>query len=461
MTETSPLRLAVIGGGYTGTIFLRHMLDRATRPLALTVFEPRRRLGRGVAYDVAAPNLLLNVPTVRMMPWLERPRTYHEWALDVAGWPESEAEPDGGIYTTRGLFGDFTEVLLRQGLQQSKQRFRLDHRLSDAVGVERLEQGYRVIGADGVAVEVDALVLALGNPSPRGLADICDAGKDAPLIVDDVWQPGVLDIIPADAPIGIVGTGLTTADMISTLDARGHRGAVVALSRRGLVPHEMKNTIVQIDRAQADSYPRAAADLVHVVRARFERAIAERGDWRFAIDRVRLDIPLLWRALPDSEKRRLQRWARPFWDIHRFRMPPATHRIVQAWRASGQLRIENGHLGGLGQGAMLWRTSGGGEGRFNCAYVLNCTGPDYSYETRCAGLLSDLHRQNLLRDRRVGQGFALDGHDRLVPAAGEAPPAIFALGPAARARYGELTTATEISAQAASVATFLATAMKP
>jgi len=456
MSEHSPLRVAVIGGGYTGTIFLRHLLDRATRPLALTVFEPRLQLGRGVAYDVTAPNLLLNVPTTRMMPWLDRPMTFHDWTLEIAGWPASEAEPDGGIYTTRFLFGVFTEVMLRQGLEQSRQPFRFDHRLTDVVGLDRLEQGFRLRGSDGVTVEVDAVTLAMGNPTPRSLRQLCDWDGAAPEILDDVWYPDALASIPRDAPVGIVGTGLTMADMISSLDAAGHRGPITALSRRGLVPHEMRNTIVRIDRAKADSYPTSAADLVHVVRERFERALAEQGDWRFAMDRVRLDIPLLWRAMPELEKRRLQRWARPFWDIHRFRMPPATHRIVEASRNSGRLRIENGQLTGLKQGAMLWRARGGGDGRFACSHVLNCTGPDYSYEARCAGLLADLHRQRLMRDRHPVSGFALDDHDRLIPAAGEAPPAIFGLGPVARARYGELTTATEISAQAAGVASFLA-----
>lgn len=448
------LRIAVIGGGYSGTIFLRHLLDRATCPLELTVFEPRRRLGRGVAYDVAQPNLLLNVPTTRMMPWLERPRTFHDWALGEAGWPENTAEPDGGIYTTRALFGDFTEAMLRQGLNASRQRFRLDHRLCDAAGIDRLAAGFRVRGADGSAVDVDAIALALGNPAPRGLARLCETGSGAPEIIDDVWG-GAVAAIPRDAAIGIVGTGLTTADMISTLDAQGHRGPVIALSRRGLVPHVMKNTLVQLDRGKADSYPRSAADLVHVVRSRFEKAQAEHGDWRFALDRVRLDIPVLWRAMPEEERARLQHWARPFWDIHRFRMPPATYRIVEAWRRSGQLRIERGKLATLSSGAMQWKAHSEGLGRFPCSHVLNCTGPDYSYEARCSGLLDDLYGQGLMRSRKVGQGFALDECDRLIPAIGEAAPAIFALGPAARARYGELTTATEISAQADSVATHL------
>ena len=447
----APLRIAIAGGGYTGAMLIRHLCDRTDRPLDITVFEPRARLGRGVAYDVSQPHLLLNVPTIRMMPWLDHPSRFHDWAVGPGGWDPGQAEPDGGIYTTRALWGDFTAHLLRQGIENARAPVRLTHIRSDLTGLARGGETLRLSASDGRMVEAEALALALGNPDPRPLEGISDTGKGAPDPVEKVWAPDWMDAIDPDAPIGIVGTGLTAADMISGLAARGHRGPILALSRRGLVPHVMHNTIVSLDRARTDSYPTEASDLVHVVRARFEAAIRERGDWRYAIDRVRIDIPVLWRAMDVAARRRLMRWARPFWDIHRFRMPPPTWRAVKAMRETGQLRIVSGRLTALKDGGMQW-TNAEGAGSFACAVVLNCTGPDYSYEGRCASLLDDLFRSGLLASRRVGEGFPVDATDRLIGRDQDSGPPVFALGACARMRYGELTTATEISAQTAAVA---------
>lgn len=121
--KPEPSRIAVIGGGYSGAILIRHLIEASGgRALAIDVFEPRGALGHGVAYSVSAPNLLLNVPTNRMLPFLDRPGLYHDFALGPGGWPADIAEPDGGIYTTRALFGAFAETLVGEAAAAARGR---------------------------------------------------------------------------------------------------------------------------------------------------------------------------------------------------------------------------------------------------------------------------------------------------------------------------------------------------
>jgi len=42
--------------------------------------------------------------------------------------------------------------------------------------------------------------------------------------------------VPAQASVAIIGTGLTAVDAVKQLYARGHKGKVVMVSRRGLLP---------------------------------------------------------------------------------------------------------------------------------------------------------------------------------------------------------------------------------
>lgn len=452
MSMTDPLRVAVIGGGYSGAILIRHLIDAsAGRALAVDLFEPRAEPGRGVAYSPRAANLLLNVPTNRMLPFRDRPGLFHDFALGEGGWPARAAEPDGGIYTTRALFGDFTASLLNDAVTGAKGRARLTHRRQDAVALERDGASLLARGAEGAAVRVDAVALALGNPPPRRLADIVDIAPGLDDVIDDPWDLDRVAAIRPDAPVLILGTGLTMADMVSTLAAQGHRGPIAAVSRRGLVPLVMKNTRVTVDRDRPDDYPADAAALVRTVRARFEAAARDKGDWRFAMDRVRLDVPVIWRAMAPDARARLMRHARPYWDIHRFRMPPPTHRVVEGLRAEGRLTVLRGRLAAIGAGMARAVGPDGRDVAAPAAVVLNCTGPDYRYEGRGRALLDSLAGQGLIADRRLRGGFEIDARDRLIPAHGKPAP-IFAIGPSARLRYGELTTATEISAQARAVA---------
>ncbi|MFX8813204.1 hypothetical protein ABTM61_19955, partial [Acinetobacter baumannii] len=80
---------------------------------------------------------------------------------------------------------------------------------------------------DGSTVRGRAAVLALGNFPPRLPAVL--AGLPRTLAVGDPWQPGSFSDLPFDAPVLLVGTGLTAVDVILSLTRQGHQGPILAL----------------------------------------------------------------------------------------------------------------------------------------------------------------------------------------------------------------------------------------
>ena len=57
--------IVIVGGGLSGALF-GLKLHRARPDWRITVIEPNKKLGRGIAYGACGPQHLLNVPVMRM-----------------------------------------------------------------------------------------------------------------------------------------------------------------------------------------------------------------------------------------------------------------------------------------------------------------------------------------------------------------------------------------------------------
>ena len=62
----SPVRLAICGGGAAALLILQSLKQHARQAFDVTIFEPRSRLGVGVAYSTSSPLHLLNTRACNM-----------------------------------------------------------------------------------------------------------------------------------------------------------------------------------------------------------------------------------------------------------------------------------------------------------------------------------------------------------------------------------------------------------
>ena len=125
-------------------------------------------------------------------------------------------------------------------------------------------------------------------------------------------------------------------DLVLSLDAAGHRGRIVALSRRGLIPRahaDFEPAPVELDESAARRPAGAVALAAQAARA-------EVG-WRAAVDSLRPHSHRLWQSLDADQQRRFLRHARPWWDVHRHRIAPEVAadasrdgRARAGWRSS-------------------------------------------------------------------------------------------------------------------------------
>jgi hypothetical protein len=123
----------------------------------------------------------------------------------------------------------------------------------------------------------DVAILCCGHEPSEGLA--------APFV--SLWaEPSSWNAAP-DSTILILGTGLTMVDAAISLSECGHRGPIVALSRRGLLPQAHRRVdCVAIAETELPS-PAKLALFLRWLRARAPDEIKSGGDWRSVIDGLR------------------------------------------------------------------------------------------------------------------------------------------------------------------------------
>lgn len=466
MTQARPFRLAILGGGFTGAAFAVHFLRAYPHAVEIAIFEPRAELGQGVAYGTDSVLHRINVPSDKMFVFDEDREDFSRWmqssgrrASDPAG-----ETGDGDHYSLRRDFGAYMSWLLDRTVADHGPECRLRHYRTDAENVERLAGGtFWITGADGAVVAADAVLICASHAAPafpwQG-----DMDESLPGLVVNPWAPGALDGLPLDGDAFIIGTGLTMADMVVSLDAAGHKGSILAVSRRGLVPSEQGEFASGFDLFGDREPPRTALGLLRLVRWRANELTRSGRAWHAAVDALRWDLPRFWSTLPVSERARLVRHLRAYWDVHRYRMAPQVAGRLARDRAGGRFAIAAGRIdriGHDGKGFWIdWRPRGSDPakppGRSRASVVINCTGPGANPARSRNPLFRSLIGNGLAAPDPLGIGLDVTADGTALDPQGRSVRRLLVAGPLARGRFGETMGVPDASANARMVAEQLA-----
>ena len=420
--------VAIIGGGFSGTMAAAQL---ARKGVASVLIEGGDRAGLGAAYSTGDPAHLLNVPAGDMSAWSDVP---DDFARRVG---------DKSLFAERREYGAYLRSILDETVGSGCATLLS----SKAVGAERRDGQWTVALERQEAVSAEALVLAIGNQPPGQLAALDGAGDR---LIANPWssaaREAVADAVATDAPVLIVGTGLTMVDVVLSLAAEGHRGEILALSRRGLIPRghaPYDPAPVELDEVPEGSTAKLLAWL--------RRRGAEAG-WRAAIDSLRPHSSELWQALGRDEQRRFLRHARPWWDVHRHRIAPQVAGLLVDLIAAGRLQVVAGRVQSCRTTDAAVEVAIRKRSRSDVltrqfAYVFNCTGPLHSIANTDDSLLAQLLGDAHARPDELGIGLAVDEASRV-----EGAERLWAVGPLTKGAFWEIIAVPDIRAQAAAVA---------
>lgn len=457
-------RVAIVGGGFSGTAVAIQLLRAAKQPLAIALIEREpRQFARGVAYGTFDPRHILNVPAARMSLDPAAPDDFLDW---LKGRGLAPREDPAGWFAPRQLYGQYLEQRLREA-EAAAPGSRLRRITGDATDLAPAAGALALTLRGGDALGADAVVLALGNFPPPHPKVPDPQGYDSPRYFNRAWEPGAVEGIHDDDALLLIGTGLTSIDMLISLERNGHTGPIVAVSRRGLWP---------LPHAHAPAWPaflpaepaHSICGLLDAVRAEIGKAAAAGVPWASVINALRPRTSELWRGLPRAEQKRFLRHLRPWWEVARHRMPQSSAECIARLTARGQLttlrgrlqsiaEFEDGRGGGLEVGIHVRDAGSGARGKrsdrlLRVARVINCTGAESNYRKLADPLVRNLMRHGLAHADPLHLGLATAADGALEDAQGAAPLPIWTLGPCRKGSLWETTAVPEIREQAAALA---------
>lgn len=459
--------IAIVGAGFSGTLLALHLMRQCSPQTRILLIERNQHFGRGAAYSTGNSSHLLNVPAAKMSAFQSRPSDFLDWLKTRAPEELDGVQPLATTFVPRVIFGRYISDLLETEMKSTVHCGQLELLRADVTDVAPRGGGLAVTLGNGEELLVDRAVLAVGNfpPSPPPVEDPTFYDTDA--YRPDPWAPDLLDDLDPNAPLLLVGTGLTTVDTVVSLLDQQHRGPIIALSRRGLLPQNHILGPAKTALPETEEFPTRLNNLAQFLRARSREAREAGGSWQAVIDELRPMTTEIWQAMPHEDRLRFLRHMRPWWDTHRHRISgPVAARIAEA-RRTGQLRIQAGRIRGYavqptGMVDVTYRP------RFkdsletlSVGRVINCSGPESDFGRIRDPLVRRLLDQGIVRPDALSLGLDITRTCALLGRDGAISRRLFAIGPVTKGAFWEMTAVPDIRQQAEFLAGQLAALVKP
>jgi uncharacterized NAD(P)/FAD-binding protein YdhS len=259
--------IAIIGGGVSGALTACHLIRRGAQAKMILI-DPSASLGLGLAYSTPSHRHLLNVPAGKISALPDQSNHFLDWLQK--NYDPSMTEAD---FAPRAVFGRYIQSLLKTVPG-------LDHRQTIVLDCHIVREEATLDLADGTKIVADAVVLANGKRDPAPLRGVAEGTVWSGAYCHSAWDDSTYANLSLDAPVALIGSGLTTVDVLLRLRETGHRGQIIAISRHGVFPYRHASYLPLRNPAVAGTPPTKVRELLRAV----HHAIKAGAEWRAVID---------------------------------------------------------------------------------------------------------------------------------------------------------------------------------
>ena len=423
-----PKKIAVIGGGFSGTMVIRQLVDQGFTG-TIDRFIRGESQTVGPAYQQSSSSLLLNVRSHNMSAFPDD--AAHFLRFLQKDYPD-QSLPNNFI--SRSIYGAYLTKIWNE-TQTLAQKAQIQLNI-----IRESQPNYE---------HYDAIVLATGNELPR-IPNVLSAHvSSSPFYQGNPWDID-FDRIDRELPIFILGNGLTMIDTVFSLRQAGFQQKIVALSTHGfnMLAHPENEELIDMQKPPLNA---DLASLIHFFNV--QRKTLTDTQFLLFVDSFRPHFSSWWQGFSLKEKQTFLNRFRHIWGTIRHRIPEQIAHIIKEEQEKEQLIVCAGKLASVDltiRGGSIQYFSGEEKIQTDFACLINCTGPETAITRMTNPVINVLFEREWIKPDKVNQGIKIDATEHTV--LGKAPMKIFAIGNLCKGTLWESTAIGELRAQAKLIA---------
>lgn len=460
-SERKPV-IAIIGGGFCGTLTAVHLLSQKEIPLHIILINSKYPLSKGIAYSSYSNKHMLNVNAKNMSAFPDKSDHFIKWIHNSDRYSLLGHGDLPEMFLPRNIYGYYLKEIFDNSIRKKSENISIEFVHDEAIDIEPSGKRAKISFSVSPPVYADKTVLATGNYPPRQHPkmknDFCKSKK----YFGNPWLHEAVKNVERKDKVLIIGNGLTMVDVVIGLREEGHSGKIYSLSPHGfdILPHRKFEPYPDLLNELQPPY-----DLVKVIkifRSHVHKLRAKNISGEAVVDSVRPLSQKIWMSWSKREKERFMYYVRHMWGVARHRLPMEIHIKLQQFILDDTLEIIAGNLDSIkeyenGVTAKIKHRKRKELLELNIARVINCTGPECDITQVDNELIKNLLSRNLITadEMRLGMEALPDG--TIIDKDGNHSSLLYTLGSPLRGILWESTAVPELRFQARQLAAKLVT----
>jgi len=454
------VKIAIIGGGFSGTMTGVHLIENANTPLEIKLINETEVLNTGIAYNPYSKKALLNVVSSRMSAFASDPDHFLNWIMQRDHFRDKDRILIANSFLPRYLYGEYLKDIWNDALMLAREKnIQVDVITSTVKDITPLKNSFIIKFKDRSALSVDYAILASGNHLPGNPKIKSSFFSSNANYFQNPWDIRSVSGISSKEPVLLIGNGLTMVDTVIGLLENGFQGQIVSISPNGfnILPHR-HNGLSYTKLVEEIGEKTGLFELVKLFNKHM-KLIREYGlSAEPLVDSLRPLTQSIWKRLTMAEKRIFMSRLRHLWGVARHRIPLHIHDKLQQLRIEGRLHIVSGKLIDIVENegkimAQFYDKKQKQSVQLAVSRVINCTGPETDLLKLDDNYLKNALLQGIICQDELKLGINADPDTfEALDSAGNIQSCLYVMGSNLKGVLWESTAVSELRVQAEKIA---------